>query len=591
MKYIVVITLLVSAFLGGIAMEKYVLKISDPNDGEANVAQSVGSGEREPLYWVAPMDPNYRRDKPGKSPMGMDLVPVYEEDARGGDEGVVKISPVVVNNLGVRLGTVHSGPLSIPIKTVGYVTFDEEKLSHIHGRVDGWIEQLFVSSAGEPVRKGETLYELFSPTLVNAQEEYLAVLRSGSRELKQASRLRLQSLGLNEDQINALEKRGRVDQRIKIAAAQDGIVNQLNVRQGMYVNPATELMSIGSLDSVWVIAEVFERQANWVRQGQRVEMSVVAMPERTWVGEVDYLYPVLDSKTRTLRVRIRFSNPKQLLKPNMYADVTIYAELADNALSIPKEALIRGERYDRVVVQLDDGVFKSRAVRTGQEAGRRVQILAGLATGDKVVTSAQFLIDSESNIDAEFARMEEQEKKTESVVVTATGTIRSIFGEKAMISIDHDPIDDLGWPAMKMDFKVADAVLIDQLRSGQVIEFELTKQNEGDYLITAIKNGSKNGDSHNHGSHQLTAVSAENQPQDAMGVAATGIVRKLMPESGMVEIAHDPIPKWKWPTMTMSFKVAAPDELQSLVPGRRIRFTLTKTAEGDYILSNPEPVE
>ncbi|MFC1681036.1 efflux RND transporter periplasmic adaptor subunit, partial [Pseudomonadota bacterium] len=548
-------------------------------------------GESAPLYWVAPMDPNYRRDKPGKSPMGMDLVPVYEEDMQGGDQGMVKISPVVVNNLGVRVAAVEAGQMSIPIQTVGYVTFDEERLVHIHGRVDGWIEQLNVNSEGDPVRKGETLYELYSPTLVNAQEEFLSAQRSGSAELKKASGMRLQSLGLSENQISALEKRGRAEQRIHVSADLDGVVSQLNVRQGMYVKPATEVMSIGSLESVWVIAEVFERQASWVQPGQKVVMTVSAMPGRVWEGKVDYLYPVLDSKTRTLRVRVRFPNMDGILKPNMFAELIVYAEVSDHALSIPAESLIRGERYDRVVVQLAEGAFKTVIVRAGHEGGGRVQILDGLSAEDKVVVSAQFLIDSESNIDAELARLESRDSEPEIAKVTASGTVQGVMAETAMLSINHDPIEAWGWPTMKMDFPVAESVDIGRLETGQVIEFELTRQREHEYLITSILEKPAEQETNLDDSDQMAADHAEPMAEAVKRVTATGEIRELIPEMGMVEMVHDPIPDWNWPTMTMSFSLADPDDLNALSPGQRIRFSLTESESGDYILSEPEPLE
>ncbi len=591
MKYFGGLILLALAFVGGIATQMYLMA-QPPSGGGMTAAKQSGSvDESKPLYWVAPMDPNYRRDKPGKSPMGMDLVPVYEEDKQGGDEGVVKISPVVVNNLGVRVAAVEAGPLAIPIQTVGYVTFDEERLVHIHGRVDGWIEQLNVNSEGDPVRRGETLYELYSPTLVNAQEEYLAALRSGSAELKKASRLRLQSLGLREDQVTALETRGRAEQRINVTADLDGVVSQLNVRQGMYVKPATEVMSIGSLESVWVIAEVFERQASWVHPGQKVEMTVSAMPGKVWEGRVDYLYPVLDSQTRTLRVRVRFPNADEVLKPNMFANITVYAEVSDQTLSIPTAALIRGERYDRVVVRLGEGTFKSVIVSAGHEGGGRVQILDGISASDEVVTSAQFLIDSESNIDAELARIEARDSEPKMARVTARGTVQGVMGETAMLSITHDPIEAWGWPTMKMDFTVSDSVDISQLKAGQVIEFELTRQEGHEYLITSILESSMGQDTHEHGSHQPASGSTEPMVAEVpKRVSATGEIRKLMPEMGMVEMVHDPIPDWKWPAMTMSFAMADPDKLSALSPGQRIRFNLTESEGGDYILSDPEPL-
>lgn len=496
MKHAVVMFAMVVALSGGVVLQKFVLSSTQlPLVGgsghEANTAVA-DSTEKKPLYWVAPMDKNYRRDKPGQSPMGMDLIPVYEEDSAG-DEGSVKISPVVMNNLGVRTETVSKGPINLSINTVGYVDFDEDKLAHIHSRVDGWIEVLNVNSSGDAVSKGQTLYELYSPALVNAQEEYLAVMRSGNNTLKKASRARLLSLGLSSQQVNRLEQRKVVDQRIKVIADRDGFVKDLNVREGMFIKPATEVMSIGSLDSVWVIAEVFERQSSWVKTGQTVEMETNALPGREWRGDVDYLYPVLDSKTRTMRVRIRVDNPELALKPNMYTELTLVAPIADEALSIPREALIKGGTHHRVVTSLGDGLFKSVLVDVGIESNGRVQIMKGLSEGDRVVTSAQFLIDSESNIDAEIARMASRESiqrepsKPSLDTYHATGKIEDVMADMAMLTITHDPIKALDWPTMRMDFEVAEGIDVSAFESGQMIEFELKKQGDWDYLITTIK--------------------------------------------------------------------------------------------------------
>jgi membrane fusion protein, copper/silver efflux system len=493
MKFLGVIILLISAFSGGIAVQKYVLNSADfaaLTGGEAEAP-----GENEPLYWVAPMDKNYKRDKPGTSPMGMDLIPVYKDDNQGADEGGVKISPVVENNLGVRTALVKRAPFDLQIETVGYVSFDEDTLTHIHSRVDGWIEVLTVTSEGDPVKKGQTLYELYSPALVNAQEEFLAALRSNNRSLKKASRSRLLSLGFTTPQINRLEKRRKVDQRIKETASQNGIVKTLNVREGMFINPSTDIMSVGSLDTVWVIAEVFERQSNWVKQGQKVEMTAEALPGQTWMGTVDYLYPVLDAKTRTLRVRIRFDNPDYALKPNMFANLRIKAPVAENTLSIPKEALIRGGRYNRVVLSQGEGRFKSVLVKSGIEAGKNIQILEGLNEGDKVVTSAQFLIDSESNIDAELARMEDRnnedsagsEQNSAPKMVTATGKVKQLMTDMAMITIAHDPIEAWEWPSMSMTFTLSEPDQVPDINSGDRIEFHLSETDEGDYLVSRIK--------------------------------------------------------------------------------------------------------
>ncbi len=495
-KFLVITGLIILAFIAGLMLQPHLspnlltlMPVSSESHGVPGTAEQSAK-EKQPLYWVAPMDKNYRRDKPGKSPMGMDLVPVYEEDNAAGDTGGVKISPVVVSNLGVRTAEVTKGPLDLPIKSVGYIEFDENKLHHIHSRVDGWIEALYIHSNGEIVTKGQTLYELYSPALVNAQEEYLAALRSNNASLKKASASRLLSLGLTESQIDRLEKRREVDQRIKVIAEHSGIVKDLNVRQGMFIKPSTEVMSIGSLDSVWVIAEVFERQASWVKPDQKVDIRLEALPGRQWQGKVDYLYPVLDSKTRTLRVRVQVENKDLALKPNMYADLSILAPVAEQALSIPREALIKSGRYQRVVKVLADNEFTSVIVKAGIEVGGRIQILEGLAAGDRVVTSAQFLIDSESNIDAELARMSAREGQPppdtpKAKTVTATGKVKELMGD--MMMVVHDPIPEWEWPTMSMAFTVAEPEQQPSVKEGDSIRFTLSETDDGDYQMSEIK--------------------------------------------------------------------------------------------------------
>ena len=248
------------------------------------------SSEKKILYWVAPMDPNYRRDKPGKSPMGMDLIPVYEggEDAAAGPGGpVVKIAPEVVNNLGVRTEAVRRGQLSRMINTVGYLDYDETLITHIHPRTEGWIEKLLVRAEGDHVRKGELLFELYSPTLVNAQEELLQALASGNKRLTAASRERLLALEVPQSQIDRLEKDRKASQYIKFFANQSGVVSALNVREGMYITPVTDVMTIANLDQVWLLAEVFERQADWVRIGLNADATLPSMPgPRSWISSV-----------------------------------------------------------------------------------------------------------------------------------------------------------------------------------------------------------------------------------------------------------------------------------------------------------------
>ena len=446
--------------------------------------------EKEILYWVAPMDPNYRRDKPGKSPMGMELIPVY---ADGGDGSSITISPAVVQNLGVRTTVAEQTRLWRGIDTVGYVDFDESKLSHIHLRTEGWIEKLYVTSEGERVKKNQRLLDIYSPELVNAQEEYIQALNINNKGMLQASRDRLVALGIPSNQIKRLKKTRRAQQTIAIYAPQDGVVSTLPVREGMFVKPMTRIMSLADLSSVWLLAEVFERQSDWVRVGHPAEVSLAYLPGRTWEGRVEYIYPSLDPATRTLKVRLRFDNPDEALKPNMYANVKIFGGPKDDTTVIPVEALIRTGREERVVLALGEGRFASRKVQSGIESGDWVEILDGIVAGDRVVVSGQFLIDSEANLKASMVRMTDSgtemasgESEQVAKMATATGEIREIMPEEGRINLAHEAIPALDWPAMQMDFKVKDGLPLENLQAGDRVEFMLMETDDG-FLITEIR--------------------------------------------------------------------------------------------------------
>jgi len=367
------------------------------------VSSVAADEEKEILYWVAPMDANYRRDKPGKSPMGMDLVPFYA----GGDEAgsAIRISPTVVQNLGVRTVKAELTRLWRGIDTVGYVDYDESKVSHIHLRTEGWIEKLAVESEGERVKKGDFLFDVYSPKLVNAQEELLTAMSTGNKGLIRATKERLAALGISSSQIKKLEKTKKVKQRISIYAPQDGVVSDLPVREGMFVKPSKKVMTLGDLSSVWLLAEVFERQSQWVEVGQAAEVRLSYLPGKLWQGKVEYIYPSLDAKTRTLKVRLRFDNPGERLKPNMYANVKIFGGAKENTIVVPIEGLIRTGREERIIVSLGEGRFEARQVIAGIESGNFVEILNGIDDGDEIVTSGQFLIDSEASMRGSIVRM------------------------------------------------------------------------------------------------------------------------------------------------------------------------------------------
>jgi membrane fusion protein, copper/silver efflux system len=414
-KIILILILLVIGISVGILFEKKfdVSKIVFKTNMDMNLDEHAGhsnseSKEKEIMYWAAPMNPAFRRDEPGKSPMGMDLIPVYEGDEEeiSAEMPIVKIRPEIINNLGVRSAKVKSGPLWKRIGTVGYIDYDETRINHIHTRTEGWIEKLKVRAEGQQVKRGQLLFELYSPLLVNAQEEYLQALASGNKILAEASQKKLSALGISKLQIDRLEKDKKVTQNIRFYAPQSGVLINLGVREGMYIKPETQVLSIANLDTIWLLAEVFERQANWVEAGQSAEATLPSMPGVIWKGEVEYIYPDLDPVTRTLRVRLRFDNSKEKLKPNMYSHVTIFAGEKKDVISIPREALIHDANQQRVIKALGDGRFQAQEVVAGMESGDWVEIISGLNEGDNIVISSQFLIDSESNLKASLNRMQ-----------------------------------------------------------------------------------------------------------------------------------------------------------------------------------------
>jgi len=394
---------IIAAVVVGILLGRSMDSTSDNASGPAS------SSGPEVLYWVAPMDPNYRRDEPGKSPMGMDLVPAYADEVDG-QPGVIAIDATIVNNLGVRTAKAQRGELSQRIETVGYVGYDEDTVQHVHTRVEGWVEKLATKATGDPVEKGQLLFELYSPTLVNAQEEYLAALRSSNKLLLGASKERLTALGVPGNEITRLDKSRTIRQRVSVYAESAGVITYLGVREGEFVTPATDIMSVAKLDKVWVLAEVFERQAAWVKAGQHAMVMLDYRPGEMWHGTVDYVYPELDPKTRTLKVRLRFDNEAETLQPNMFARVTISGDSIGEVVHVSREALIRGGSVDRVVIALGEGRFKTQPVKIGIESGDRVEIQEGVSAGDLIVTSGQFLIDSESNIEEALSKMDDAEE-------------------------------------------------------------------------------------------------------------------------------------------------------------------------------------
>lgn len=446
---------------------------------------ATGEGEGKLLYYRHPHNPSITSDKPMQDEMGMDYVPVYDN----GGGAAVKISAAVENNLGVRTAKAERGTIWRKVDTVGYVDLDEHLISHIHLRTSGWIEKLQVMSEGERVKKGQLLFEVYAPELVNAQEEYLQAMNTGNKRLFSASRDRLVALGLSDQQIARLQKTRKAEQYVQVYSPQAGIVDKLGVRQGMYVTPQLEVMTLADLSSIWVQAEVFEKQAAWIEKGHPAEVKLAYLPGRTWEGEVEYVYPSLNPTTRTLRVRLRFANADESLKPNMFGSVAIYAGPKPDVVMIPREALIRTAHEARVILAMGEGRFQPRKVIPGIESGDWVEIVSGLDEGETVVTSGQFLIDSEASLKASLQRMQSGAAKTSPQVaaepITGTGILREILVQDNKVNITHDPIPALGWPDMTMDFRVKADVSLEGYAAGDAVIFELEAGEDG-YVIKSM---------------------------------------------------------------------------------------------------------
>lgn len=537
--------------------------------GGASAASSAEGASNEPLYWVAPMDPNYKRDKPGQSPMGMDLIPVYADDLSGGTDkaGTVFIDSSVENNLGVKTASVEFEALSPRIETVGYVAFDESTLWQTNVRAAGWVEKLYINAVGEKVNKGDVLFTLYSPELVKAQEELISAYKTGRKGLIKGSTERLITLGVDKAQIRSITRQGKASQTIEIKAPANGVIASLNIREGGYLSPAQAVISAGPLNEVWVDAEVFERQAHWISSGSNAEMTLDAIPGKEWQGSVDYVYPILDPKTRTLRVRLKFSNPNGELKPNMFANIALKPISDDAVLTVPRSSVIHSGGMTRVVLSEGEGKYRSARIEVGREAGDKVEVLQGLEQGEKIVTSAHFMLDSESSQSADLSRINGVEEQAETV--WAKGEISDVMQGSRMVTINHQPVPEWEWPGMVMNFTFAEGLDMSDVKRGQVIDFEMMKTESGQYEVVDYK---------------------VNEHQMAGEVWGKGQITMLMADFGMITVNHKPVPEWDWKAGEMNFQASEDLDLSEFSEGQPIRFLVAKQGS-DYVLKSLESGE
>jgi membrane fusion protein, copper/silver efflux system len=492
-KTVLLVTIFGLGMGAGIIGSKYI------GGDEPTSQQAQADAEKKPLYWQAPMDKSFRSDNPGKSPMGMELIPVYADaNAAGDDRNLVRINPTVENNIGVRTAHVTvSGDQPI-IETVGTIQIDDDNTSVVDVRSEGWVEKMPVKAVGDVVRKGQLLFQLYSRPLVSAQDEYIQAVKMGRENLISATSSRLLSLGMSTREISHLRKQGASIRLMNIYAPRSGIVTQMGAGEGAFVKPGMNVLKIVDLSTVWAIADVFEDQVHQVHPGQIVYMHMSGMPSKEWVGKVEYIYPTVNAKARTVQVRINFDNSDGLLRPDMFARLTIQtgSNMPDmkmvETVIIPREALIKTGRTERVILALGDGQYQPAQVVSGQEIGDNIEIISGLSLGEKIVVSSQFLLDSEASLRGTILRLtpNDNDKPDTSIAKegTAMGSIISLMQEHGMVTVDHEAIPAIDMSAMIMGY-VAPPEMLEGFEEGDSVSITvLAKPNEdGNYMISAIE--------------------------------------------------------------------------------------------------------
>lgn len=453
------------------------------------------SSEKKVLYWHDPMVPTQKFDKPGKSPfMDMQLVPVYAGES--GDEGTVSVSPRVQQNLGIRTAEVTRGEMTSRVEAAGSIAFNERDQTFVQARSTGFVEKLFVRATLDPVKKGQPLAELYVPDWIAAQEEFLSVRRMQGTDLAvliDGARQRMRLVGMTDDQIKLVERAGRVQPRIILVAPTSGVIVELTAREGMTVMPGSPLFRINGLSTVWAIADVPESQSALLRPGTVVEARSPALPDTVFKGKIQAVLPEVNQGTRTIKARIELANPQGRLAPGMFVSVALNAK-PEQGLMVPTEAIIQTGRRLVVMIAEGDGKFRSVDVEIGNESNGQTEITRGLQAGQMVVTSGQFLIDSEASLRGTTTRMEGtgQPSGGEAAGSTAASSehsgkakIESI--EKDAVTLSHDPIPSMKWSAMTMDFGKPAGGIPDGLRPGQTVDFAFTMNKEGLPVLTRIE--------------------------------------------------------------------------------------------------------
>jgi Cu(I)/Ag(I) efflux system membrane fusion protein len=473
---------------------------------------AAGSEQKQKiLYYRNPMGLADTSPVPKKDSMGMDYIPVFADDAPS-DAGVVKVSPARVQILGVQTAVADVQVLDAPVRAVGRVEVNERAIHEVSPKFEGWIERLYVNASGDPVRRGQPLFSVYSPELVSAQKEMSiadelkldspgadATARANAKRLAEAARERLQNWDV------APTPAGESPRRLTFTAPASGVVLEKKAVEGMRFTPGQAIYRIADLSTVWVIADVYEQDLARIKVGQKAMVEIDAFPGKSLDAKITYLYPTLNVPTRTTPIRLEISNRDGLLRPGMFAHVELATGGAVSRLTVPASAIIdTGERQVALLV-LGEGKFKPQTVHVGLRGADRVEIVDGLKAGDRVVVSANFLIDAESNLKAALANFGAPTSADGGKTQKRYQAVGVLDGVNAagVASISHEPIAELKWPAMSTDFALAAPDLAQGVKPGAKIRFEFEQRGPGEFVVTRIKAAGASAPpaGGNHGGH------------------------------------------------------------------------------------------
>ena len=465
--------------------------------GTAGYLFAGGNGERTSqesgrkiLYWYDPMLPDERYPGPGKSSMGMELIPKYADEGEG--DGI-RVSSAMAQNLGIRVIKAEIRDIAPSVPAVGRVELDERLIAEVQTLTPGFVETLAVRAEGEPVGRGRQIATVYSPELLGAQQEYAALRKIKESAitpgLRQAARRRLSLLGLPEGAIQRLDRGGAPQRTYAVFAPASGVVSKIGAREGAQVTPGQSIVTIAGLSRVLVIAEVPEASLGDIRVGLPVRVSFNALPGQVREGRIDYIFPSLDPQSRTARVRVTLDNPGGRLRQGMFANVQIMGT-GGTALVVPSEAVIDTGRRKIVVVKRNE-TFIPAEVQAGRDAGEWTQILSGLSRGEEVVASGQFLIDSEASIAGVMARLNRDApggREAAEHPAQVQGKIVTMDTRRGQITVDHGPIPAMNWPAMTMAFHVKDPSVLRGFKRGDQVALTINPKPHGNaYMIERIE--------------------------------------------------------------------------------------------------------